>query len=318
MNDRVQAATAAVNNDGRIQQPPRNATYRSESFKFLKKEFPLLSVESIKTTWEFHHYEFTATFRDLQEIDNAPENAADNERFAFLNGVQKIRIKHRRTQPPFRVRDPDLLSELGGMDEMNQKSGRRQAGPAGAGQDAEDADDDVEIISIIDGVETVSIKDDGSGELMLECACCFGDFPFHEMVQCTEAHLFCTDCLQHHVHEQIHERNSTFFACMDSSDQKRCQGFFDRKQIDKLSVELQELIDKKVALQEVKKAGIGSECPQCPSIGFVEDPRVVFVQCLQCSHVYCRLCFEPCDIHRDKSCQQVQEEKKENKIAERN
>lgn len=39
--------------------------------------------------------------------------------------------------------------------------------------------------------------------LLIECECCFGDFVSSTMVACTEAHLFCRDCISGLVKNQI-------------------------------------------------------------------------------------------------------------------
>ena len=36
---------------------------------------------------------------------------------------------------------------------------------------------------------------EASGEVM-ECGCCFTDYPFEMMTQCSEGHLFCASCLK--------------------------------------------------------------------------------------------------------------------------
>ena len=38
----------------------------------------------------------------------------------------------------------------------------------------------------------------------MECGCCFADTDLLEMVQCSEGHLFCMECLRRYANEAIH------------------------------------------------------------------------------------------------------------------
>lgn len=304
----------------------RPANYKNQALTLLKNEFPLLSVHAIVNAFAFNNSTFTPAFRALQEIQQTQASDPDNatarirQKYPFLRHVNKVFIKTSRKGSPVTTNYNELLSqELDEIDEFNQKENRSLAGavPTNAKHGtAKHEENDKNGNLKPAAVATVAAAQQQQEEDLcpIECQCCFGDYPFLEMCQCTEGHLFCVQCLEHHVNEQFHGKNSTTFHCMDSTGVEPCQGVFNRGQLDKLSEDFQRNYDVKVGRLQVEQAlfeGCHS-CPGCEYIGFSDD-ETIFVECPQCNLWYCKSCNESLNIHRNKTCETVKKEKEADK-----
>lgn len=64
----------------------------------------------------------------------------------------------------------------------------------------------------------------------IECGCCYTDRAFENMIQCTEGHLFCRDCLKHYAQERLFGCGVTGLKCMDTAG---CTGKFVRTQLER-------------------------------------------------------------------------------------
>jgi TRIAD3 protein (E3 ubiquitin-protein ligase RNF216) len=60
---------------------------------------------------------------------------------------------------------------------------------------------------------------------LIECGCCCDETPFENIVQCSEGHLFCKQCLQRYAEQTVFGDGRSQLKCMNSSGEG-CVGFF--------------------------------------------------------------------------------------------
>ncbi|EMD32740.1 hypothetical protein CERSUDRAFT_99118 [Gelatoporia subvermispora B] len=143
----------------------------------------------------------------------------------------------------------------------------------------------------------------------IECGCCFTDYPFEKMIQCPEAHLFCTDCMTTYASTLLgaHDAN---IVCMD---QGGCKAPFPPSELQRvLSPKLLELYERVKQRKEIEAAGLEGleECPFCEYKVVIENQEEKLFRCEneECRAVTCRKCKKM--DHLPKSCKEVEEDKK--------
>ena len=50
----------------------------------------------------------------------------------------------------------------------------------------------------------------------MECECCWGKYAFESLVQCSEGHLFCKNCIQKYTEESVFGNGKSKLKCMSS------------------------------------------------------------------------------------------------------
>ncbi|KAK0207116.1 hypothetical protein DFS33DRAFT_645375 [Desarmillaria ectypa] len=147
---------------------------------------------------------------------------------------------------------------------------------------------------------------DGEG---IECGCCFSEYPFNKMVQCPDAHLFCSDCVTAYASTQLgaHDVN---ILCMDQSG---CKRPFPESELRRLlSPKLMELYERVKQRKEIEAAGLDGleECPFCEYKCVIENPDEKLFRCGNeetCGTITCRSCKKV--DHLPKSCKEMEEDR---------
>ncbi|KAG7447786.1 uncharacterized protein BT62DRAFT_930827 [Guyanagaster necrorhizus] len=142
-----------------------------------------------------------------------------------------------------------------------------------------------------------------------ECGCCFSEYPFNKMVQCPEAHLFCSDCLTAYTSTQLGAYDVNIL-CMDQSG---CKRPFPESELRRfLSPKLMELYERVKQRKEIEAAGLDGleECPFCEFKCVIENPDERLFRCGNeetCGAITCRSCKKV--DHLPKSCKEMEEDR---------
>lgn len=149
---------------------------------------------------------------------------------------------------------------------------------------------------------------------LIECGCCFGEFPFEDIVQCSDAHLFCRQCLQSYAKEVIFGSAiaTAKLHCMSDgctkpfpySQLKKC---LSDEEIEKYQERLQEDCLTKVDIPNLVR------CPFCEFAAIVPDFDKVF-SCLntKCGKETCKDCGEEWKDHFGLKCNEVEKKSETN------
>ncbi|KAF7338212.1 hypothetical protein MVEN_02046300 [Mycena venus] len=142
----------------------------------------------------------------------------------------------------------------------------------------------------------------------IECGCCFSNYPFEKMIQCPDAHLFCSSCMITYA-ETLLGSHDHKIICMD---QGGCKLPFPATELNRfLTPKLMSLYERVKQTKEVEAAGLEGleECPFCEYKCVIENEQEKLFACRneECGAVSCRQCKQL--DHLPKSCKEMEQDK---------
>jgi len=145
--------------------------------------------------------------------------------------------------------------------------------------------------------ELVQQRAEAEGNL-IECGCCCAALAFERLVQCSDGHLFCKDCLQRYAEQTLFGDGRSSLRCMDSSGSEPCGGRFSEDTLasvlsPQVFQQYQEALARD-ALQAAQLALVG--CHGCGLQVLMDEDAGSVLRCLRCSRETCRQCGEPAHI----------------------
>ncbi|KAF6720075.1 E3 ubiquitin-protein ligase RNF216 [Oryzias melastigma] len=148
-------------------------------------------------------------------------------------------------------------------------------------------------------------KKDGQ---LIECGCCFGEFAFEKMTQCSDGHLFCKDCLVKYAQEAVFGAGQSELSCMEGG----CPCSYPSCELEKVLPENILLRYNERQAEEAVAATCADELVRCPFCNFpaLLDKDMSLFSCPnpRCRKESCRKCHVLWKQHKGKTCEQVLEQ----------
>ncbi|XP_033827469.1 E3 ubiquitin-protein ligase RNF216 [Periophthalmus magnuspinnatus] len=148
-------------------------------------------------------------------------------------------------------------------------------------------------------------KKDGQ---LIECGCCYGDFAFEKMTQCSDGHLFCQECLVKYAQEAVFGSGKSELSCLSAN----CPCSFPVCELNKVLPEnvLCKYYERQA--EEAVAATCADELVRCPFCKFpaLLDRGISRFSCPnpRCRKESCRKCNVQWKEHIGKTCEQVLEQ----------
>eukprot|EP00794_Sanderia_malayensis_P008922 gene8922-9874_t len=260
--------------------------YQDQCLCLLQNRFEKISVADIRIALQRNKYHYAASVKYLHEaIKKGHHYDAHNSENKQSSIVKKLKvIKKRTTHQLPAVLEYKLQKEV---DFLNEKEKNEI--------DMSDAELDQAMLNLLED------QDDGP---LMECGCCFGEVSVMQMVQCTEGHLFCSECLKSYAKEAIYGSGKTNLSCMTEN----CDRRFPLSQMRKaLPTEMLQKYYERLQDESIKMAGL-PDLVRCPSCDYAAElpPNDKVFKCEKCQKETCRYCKEDWADHFGIPCSELE------------
>ena len=142
---------------------------------------------------------------------------------------------------------------------------------------------------------------------LIECGCCYGEFPFKELTQCSDAHLFCEECLIRYAQETVFGSGKSELSCMEGN----CTCSFPTSELEKVLPQAILCKYYECRAEEEITAACADELVWCPSCSFpaLLHREVKTFSCPnpRCLKETCRKCQGLWKEHTGLTCQELAE-----------
>lgn len=217
---------------------PKGQGYKKQSKILLENTFPRISCAAINAVLKHVDFEFTDAFHILHGIQVAHENDDDaNNAFPRMPSNIKVVLKGPRVKKKFRIQEASLLKEVQVIPALNET--KENEPPRVVDEEATEA----------------KAKEDDAA--LVECGCCYGDYPPEDMKECSAnvGHAVCKGCIYRYVSEQLDGNNCINFQCIIND---QCRHRYDQSSVldQVLSPGLKRRTNDAIFRSAVEQAGV--------------------------------------------------------------
>ncbi len=152
--------------------------------------------------------------------------------------------------------------------------------------------------------------------LEYECQCCFTEFPYVDLIKCSNAstkykHVYCKDCIQGYIESGINDKKATC-QCMSDTKDESCKGCYSEEDIAKCLPEqtFKNFRDMSIVSTTTSFAKLFDNykiCPFCNMYGIIAEPDIKYIQCGRCvNKSWCVTCKR--NAHGNEPCWKIRDE----------
>ncbi|RPA92125.1 hypothetical protein L873DRAFT_1831224 [Choiromyces venosus 120613-1] len=237
--------------DGRVQSRVVEPweKFRSEAYivaakNVLYKEFKGLAHSTIKAVMAENNFDYARSRLTLMDI------AGKSWRFSVTNFFRGARSVIPSEPTVTATGCKELDAELFALGKPTRD---RQV------------DEDLKIAKLLNEAEHAAASE------LVECECCFGDYPWTEIASCSDGHFFCHQCLLRSVQEGLYGQGRNLLGevcsirCLSCSASPPCTAFVPHELLSViLPPDVLQSLEDKTAAESLERSGLDlARCPFC-------------------------------------------------------